>query len=61
MTNITDNWKKTFTLIWTGQVASLLTTSAVNFAVTIFLTFKYESAEVLAYSAIAALLPTAIL
>lgn len=55
------NWKRNFAFIWSGQLFSLLSSSAVNFAITIFLTLKYESAEVLAYATIAGLLPMALL
>ncbi|MDO4713828.1 MAG: hypothetical protein Q4B28_04200 [bacterium] len=61
MSNTPQNWKRSFALIWSGQVFSLLSSSAVNFAITIFLTLQYESAEVLAYATIAGLLPMALL
>ena len=55
------SWKKTFAVIWTGQFLSLLSTSAVNFAVIIWLRLETGSAEVLAYAAIAGLLPQALI
>ena len=55
------HWFKTYIYIWAGQFISLLTSSAVNFAVIIWLSLQYESAEVLALSGIAALLPQAII
>ena len=55
------NWVKTYLFIWAGQFVSLLTSSAVNFAVVIWLSMEFKSAEILAYSAIAALLPQAII
>ncbi|MBE8722540.1 MFS transporter [Sphingobacterium pedocola] len=55
------SWKKTFSIIWIGQFLSLVSTSAVNFAIIIWLSLETGSAEVLAYSAIAALLPQAII
>lgn len=55
------NWVKTYLFIWAGQFVSLLTSSAVNFAVVIWLSIEFKSAEILAYSAIAALLPQAII
>src|SRR5690606_8318312 len=55
------SWKKTFAIIWTGQFLSLLSTSAVNFAIIIWLSLETGSAEVLAYAAIAGLLPQAMI
>lgn len=54
-------WRKTFAIIWTGQFMSLLSSSAVNFAIIIWLSLETGSAEVLAYAAIAALLPQTII
>ncbi|MGK6352988.1 MFS transporter [Parapedobacter sp. DT-150] len=51
------SWKRTFAIIWSGQFISLLSSSAVNFAIIIWLSLETGSAEVLAYAAIAALLP----
>ncbi len=56
-----QSWKKTFAIIWTGQFVSLLSSSAVNFAVIIWLSLETGSAEVLAYAAIAALMPQALI
>ncbi len=56
-----DSWKKKFAIIWVGQFISLISTAAVNFAVIIWLSLKTGSAEVLAYSAMASLLPQAII
>ncbi|GGG93919.1 MFS transporter [Parapedobacter pyrenivorans] len=50
-------WKRTFAIIWSGQFISLLTSSAVNFAIIIWLSLETGSAEVLAFAAIAAFLP----
>ena len=52
-----NSWKRTFAVIWSGQFISLLSSSAVNFAIIIWLSLETGSAEVLAYAAIAALLP----
>lgn len=52
-----NSWKRTFFIIWTGQFISLLSSSAVNFAIIIWLSIETGSAEVLAFAAIAALLP----
>lgn len=51
------SWKRTFGIIWTGQFVSLLSSSAVNFAIVIWLSLETGSAEVLAYAAIATFLP----
>jgi len=56
-----ENWKKKFAVLWTGQFVSLISSSAVNFAIIIWLSLKTGSAEVLAFSAIAALLPQAVI
>lgn len=56
-----QTWKHTFAIIWTGQFMSLLSSSAVNFAIIIWLSLETGSAEVLAFAAIAALLPQALI
>lgn len=56
-----NNWKKVFGVIWTGQFFSVLTSSLVNFAIIIWLSLETGSAEVLAWAAIAALLPQTII
>ncbi|HLU88843.1 MAG TPA: MFS transporter, partial [Cyclobacteriaceae bacterium] len=56
-----ENWKKTFIIIWTGQFFSVLSSSAVNFAIIIWLSIETGSAEILAYAAIAALLPQSVI
>lgn len=56
-----NNWKKVFAIIWTGQFFSILTSSLVNFAIILWLTFETKSAETLAFATIAALLPQAVL
>lgn len=54
-------WLKTYLYIWTGQFVSMLTSYAVQFAIIIWLSLKYESAQVLAYAGIAGMLPQAII
>ena len=49
-----NNWKKVFAIIWTGQFFSILTSSIVNFAIILWLSFETKSAEVLAFAAISA-------
>ncbi len=56
-----SSWKKVFAVIWTGQFLSILSSSIVNFAIILWLSFKTGSAEVLAFAAIAAMLPQSIL
>ncbi|MEC3879833.1 MFS transporter [Parapedobacter sp. 10938] len=58
---MTATWKRTFGIIWSGQLVSLLSSSAVNFAIIIWLSLETGSAEVLAYAAIAAFLPQTII
>ena len=58
---MTATWKRTFAIIWTGQFVSLLSSSAVNFAIIIWLSLETGSAEVLAFAAIAAFLPQTII
>jgi len=52
-----SRWKRKFAVLWAGQFFSLISSSAVNFAIIIWLSLKTESAEVLTYAAIAGLLP----
>lgn len=56
-----NNWKKVFAIIWTGQFFSILSSSVVNFAIILWLSFETGSAETLAFAAIAALLPQSLL
>lgn len=55
------NWKRTFAILWAGQFISIITSSLVNFAIMLWLSITYDSAVVLANSAIAGFLPQAIL
>lgn len=52
-----NNWKRTFAIIWSGQFFSILTSSLVNFAIIIWLSLQTGSATILAWSAIAGMLP----
>jgi len=56
-----EQWFRTYIYIWIGQFLSMLSSSAVNFAVIIYLSLHYKSAEILAYSGIAGLLPQALI
>lgn len=60
MKQTTSSWRRTFFIIFTGQAFSLLGSAAVNFALIWWLTVETGSAQVLAYAAIAAMLPQAI-
>lgn len=55
------NWKKTFAVIWSGQFVSILTSSVVSYAIIFWLSIETGSAEVLAFSALSALMPQAVL
>jgi len=50
-------WKKVFTIIWTGQLLSTLSSAIVGYAVVFWLSMETKSAEVLAFATIAVLLP----
>lgn len=56
-----ENWKKVFAIIWTGQFLSILSSTIVNFAVILWISIETGSAEMLAWAAIAGILPQAIL
>lgn len=56
-----NHWQRRFVFLWTGQFFSLITSSAVGFAIIIWLSLQTGSAEVLAYAAIAGLLPQALI
>ena len=50
-----NNWKKVFAIIWTGQFFSILTSSIVNFAIILWLSFETKLAEVLVWVTIMAM------
>lgn len=52
-----NNWKRTFTIIWSGQFFSNLTSSIVGFAIIFWISIETKSAEVLALGMVSALLP----
>lgn len=56
-----DNWKKTFAIIWSGQFFSILSSSVVGYAIIFWMSLETRSAEVLAISAIAGMLPQSLL
>lgn len=55
------NWKKTFAVIWFGQFFSAISSNLVGFACVLWLSLETRSAQVLAISAIASMLPQALL
>ncbi len=55
------NWKKTFTILFSGQIFSILTSSMVQFAIIWHLTATTESAVVLTMAGLVGFLPQAIL
>ncbi len=55
-----ENWKKIFAIIWSGQFVSILSSTIVNFAIILWLSIETGSAEMLAYAAIAGMLPQAV-
>jgi len=54
-------WWRTYLFIWSGQFVSMLSSTAVQFAIIIWLSLEYQSAEVLAYAGISGLLPHALI
>ncbi|KAA6351044.1 MFS transporter DHA3 family macrolide efflux protein [termite gut metagenome] len=56
-----NNWKKTFVIIWTGQLFSILSSTIVGFALLLWLSIETKSAEVLAMGTLAFLLPQSLL
>jgi len=54
-------WKRTFAIIWAGQLVSTLSSAVVGYAVMFWMSLKTGSAEVLALASIAGLLPQLIL
>lgn len=56
-----NNWKRTFTIIWSGQFFSMLSSSIVGYAVVFWLSIETGSAEVLATAMLATLLPFIVL
>ncbi|MEA5005837.1 MAG: MFS transporter [Rikenellaceae bacterium] len=56
-----NNWQKTFAFIWVGQLFSTLTSSVVSFAIIFWLSVQTGSAEVLAYSTLASMMPHLVL
>jgi DHA3 family macrolide efflux protein-like MFS transporter len=56
-----SDWKRVFTIIFTGQLFSTLSSYVVGYSVIFWLSVETRSAEVLAYATIASLLPQMVL
>lgn len=56
-----QNWKRTFTFIWTGQLFSTISSSVVSFAVIFWLSVQTGSAQVLTFATLASLMPQLVL
>lgn len=56
-----NNWKRTFAIIWSGQLVSILSSSVVGYAIIFWLSIETRSAEILAIAAMAAILPQSVL
>ncbi len=56
-----QNWQRTFAIIWSGQLVSILSSAVVGFAVMFWMSLETGSAEVLALAAIAGMLPQSLL
>ena len=56
-----QSWKRTFAVIWSGQAISILSSSIVAYAIIFWMSVETRSAEVLTLSAIAGMLPQAVL
>lgn len=56
-----ENWKKVFAIIWTGQFLSILSSTIINFGVILWISIETNSGEMLAWAAIAGMLPQALL
>lgn len=56
-----ENWKKVFAVIWSGQLASILSSSVVGYSIIFWMSLETGSAEVLALAAIAGMLPQSLL
>ena len=58
---IMESWKKTFAVIWSGQLASILSSEVVAYSIIFWMSLETGSAEVLALAAIAGMLPQSLL
>ena len=51
-----NSWKRTFAVIWSGQLVSILSSAVVGYAIIYWMSLETGSAEVLALAAIAGVL-----
>ena len=56
-----ESWKKTFAVIWSGQLASILSSEVVAYSIIFWMSLETGSGEVLALAAIAGMLPQSLL
>lgn len=56
-----NDWRRTFAIIWSGQLFSILTSAVVGYAIVFWLSIETRSPEILAFAALAALLPQSVL
>lgn len=56
-----ESWKRTFAVIWSGQLASILSSEVVAYSIIFWMSLETGSAEVLALAAIAGMLPQSLL
>lgn len=56
-----EKWRKEFLILWTGQAASILTSSIIQMAIIWYLTDKTKSATVLSFATLLAFLPQALI
>ncbi len=56
-----NNWKNIFAVIWSGQLVSVLTSAVVGYAMIFWMSLEMQSAEVLAWGAVASILPQSLL
>ena len=59
--NTAKNWKKKFSIIYLGQAFSIIGSSAVQFAIMIYLALETQSGTTLSIASIAGFLPGALL
>ncbi len=55
------SWQRTYGLIWSGQLISVLTSAVVGYAMIFWMSLEMQSAEVLAWGAVASILPQSLL
>lgn len=56
-----ESWKRTFAVIWSGQLASILSSEVVAYSIIFWMSLETGSAEALALAAIAGMLPQSLL